>query len=128
MMLLLDTHALLWAVEDPSQLSQPARAALEDPVNDLVVSAATVWEIAIKVGLDKLSLSIPYRQWMKQAVTDLEAMILPITIEYAAVQSGLPNHHRDPFDRLLIAQAQVEDIPLVSSDVVFDRYGVSRLW
>ncbi len=128
MRLLLDTHILIWAVEWPSQLSQLAREVLEDPANDLMVSAATVWEVAIKVGLTKLTLSVPYRQWMNQALSDLNATILPITVEYAAVQSSLPNHHRDPFDRLLVAQAQVEAMPLISSDAIFDQYGVSRLW
>lgn len=128
MRLLLDTHILIWAVERPSQLSQLAREVLEDPANDLMVSAATVWEIAIKVGLTKLTLSLSYQQWMNQALSDLNATILPITVEYAAVQASLPNHHRDPFDRLLVAQAQVEAIPLVSSDTIFDQYGISRLW
>jgi PIN domain nuclease of toxin-antitoxin system len=128
MRLLLDTHILIWAVERPSQLSQLARELLEDPANDLMVSAGTVWEIAIKVGLTKLTLSLSYQQWMNQALSDLNATILPITVEYAAVQASLPNHHRDPFDRLLVAQAQVEAIPLVSSDAIFDQYGISRLW
>lgn len=128
MRLLLDTHILIWAVERPSQLSQLAREVLEDPANDLMVSAATVWEIAIKIGLTKLTLSLSYRQWMNQALSDLNATILPITVEYAAVQASLPNHHRDPFDRLLVAQAQVEAIPLISSDTIFDQYGISRLW
>lgn len=128
MKLLLDTHVVIWAVERPLLLSQTARKALEDPSNDLVVSAVTIWEIAIKVGLNKLVLSSPYRQWMNQALSDLGATALPITVEYADAQSSLPNHHRVPFDRLLIAQAQFENIPLVSSDAIFDQYGVFRLW
>ena len=128
MKLLLDTHTLIWAVERPSQLSKMARSMLEDVTNDLIVSAATIWEIAIKVGLTKLALSLPYRQWMNQALSDLGAKILPITVEYADVQVRLMNHHRDPFDRLLVAQAQVEGIPLISNDAIFDQYGVYRLW
>jgi PIN domain nuclease of toxin-antitoxin system len=126
--LLIDSHALIWAVDDPSRLSAQAFAALRDPRNRLVVSAATIWELAIKVALGKLSLSAPYRQWMMKAIRDLGAAILPITVEYADAQSRLPSHHRDPFDRLLIAQSQVEGIALVSNEGIFDLYGVSRVW
>jgi PIN domain nuclease of toxin-antitoxin system len=128
MRLLVDSHALLWAVDDPRQLSSSAATALQDPANELLLSAASVWEIAIKVGLKKLSLNLPYRQWMNQAVTDLDLSILPITVEYAGVQAGLPNHHRDPFDRLIIAQALTAGIPIVSADAAFTLYGVKRLW
>lgn len=71
---------------------------------------------------------MPYRQWMNQARMDLGATLLPITVEYADAQTRLPLHHRDPFDRLLIAQAQVDGAPLISGDAIFDRYGISRLW
>ena len=128
MKLLLDTHTLIWAVDDPSKLGPQAVTALQDPANDLLLSAATIWEIAIKVGLGKLSLSMPYRQWMTQAITDLGMTVLPITVEYANVQVNLPKHHGDPFDRLLVAQIQVENIHLVSADPVFDQYGINRLW
>jgi len=126
--LLLDTHTLIWAVDDPSKLGPQAVTALQDPANDLLLSAATIWEIAIKVGLNKLSLSMPYRQWMNQAITDLGMTVLPITVEYADVQVNLPKRHGDPFDRLLVAQSQVENIHLVSADPVFDQYGINRLW
>ena len=128
MKLLLDTHTLIWAVDDPSKLGPQAVTALQDPANDLLLSAATIWEIAIKVGLKKLSLSMPYKQWVTKAMADLGMTVLPITVEYADVQAGLPNHHRDPFDRMLVAQSQVENIHLVSADPVFDQYGINRLW
>lgn len=128
MRLLLDSHTVVWAVDAPSRLGPQAVTALEEPANELFVSAATVWEIAIKVGLNKLSLSMPYRQWMNRAIADLGLTLLPITVEHADVQAGLPAHHGDPFDRLLVAQAQVEDAPLVSADAVFDQYGVRRIW
>lgn len=128
MRLLLDTHVLLWAVDVPIRLSPTATALLQDPANDLIVSAATIWETAIKVGLGKLTLSRPYGAWMTQALADLGATILPITVEYADAQAALPMHHRDPFDRLLIAQTLVERISVVSDDGQFDAYGVSRLW
>jgi PIN domain nuclease of toxin-antitoxin system len=126
--LLLDTHSLLWSVEAPSKLSAAAMAALQDPANDRLLSAATVWELAIKVGQRKITLSIPYGQWMVTAVADLKVNILPITIEYAERQSSLPVHHKDPFDRLMIAQALVDGIPIVSADAKFDPYGVIRIW
>jgi PIN domain nuclease of toxin-antitoxin system len=110
------------------RLGSQAALALQDPGNDLLLSAATIWELAIKAGLGKLSLSAPYRQWISQAMTDLRATVVPITVEYADVQAALPHHHRDPFDRMLIAQSQVENIPVVSNDPTFDAYGVSRVW
>ncbi len=128
MRLILDSHALIWAVDDPTRLSPPAEIALQDPANELLLSAASVWEIAIKVGLKKLTLRLPYRQWMNQAIADLELSLLPITVEYADVQAGLPDHHRDPFDRLIISQAYTEAVSVVSADPVFDLYGVPRVW
>ncbi len=128
MKLLVDAHTFIWAVDDPSKLGPQAVTALQDPGNDLLLSAGTIWEIAIKVGLGKLSLSMPYRQWMNQAITDLGMTVLPITVEYADVQGNLPRHHGDPFDRLLVAQAQVDNMALVSADPGFDPYGINRLW
>ena len=128
MKLLVDAHTLIWAVDDPSKLGPQAVTVLQDPANDLLLSAATIWEIAIKVGLKKLSLSMPYKQWVAKAMADLGMTVLPITAEYADVQAGLPNHHRDPFDRMLVAQSQVENIHVVSADPVFDQYGINRLW
>jgi PIN domain nuclease of toxin-antitoxin system len=128
MRLLLDGHALLWYVDQDQFLSPAAHAAITEPTNDLLLSAGTIWEIAIKYGLGKLSLSLPYGQWMMKAIADLELAILPITVAYAEAQSSLPTHHRDPFDRLLVAQTQVENVQLVSRDAIFDQYGVSRLW
>ncbi len=125
---LLDTHALVWYVDQDQLLSASAHAAITDPANDLLLSAATIWEIAIKAGRNKLSLSMPYCQWMNKAIADLGLTLLPITVEYADVQAGLPRHHGDPFDRLLAAQATVENVPLVSADAVFDQYGVKRIW
>jgi PIN domain nuclease of toxin-antitoxin system len=128
MRVLIDAHTLLWAVDDVSKLSSPALAALQDPSNDLFVSAGTIWEMAIKVGLGKLALSRPYRPWIEQALADLGAIVLPISVPHADVQAALPHHHRDPFDRLLIAQALVEGMAIVGVDVQFDSYGVVRIW
>jgi PIN domain nuclease of toxin-antitoxin system len=126
--MLIDAHTLLWAVDDPSKLSPPALTALQDPANDLFVSAGTIWELAIKVGLGKLTLSRPYRPWIEQALADLGAIMLPISVPHADVQATLPHHHRDPFDRLLIAQALVEAMAIVGVDGQFDSYGVPRVW
>jgi PIN domain nuclease of toxin-antitoxin system len=93
-----------------------------------LLSAATIWEVAIKVGLKKLTLALPYRQWMERAVSDLGLTLLPITVEHADIQISLPGHHRDPFDRLLAAQSIAEGVPVVSIDAVFDLYGVQRIW
>ncbi len=128
MRLLVDTQALIWYVDQHHLLTRPAHAAITDPQNDLAVSAAIVWEIAIKVGIGKLTLSIPYRQWMNKAMTDLRLSLLPITVENADVQASLPQHHGDPFDRLIIAQSVVEQVAIISSDIQFDQYGVRRIW
>lgn len=128
MRVLLDSHAVIWAVDDPSRLGKVAVELLEDLESELLISAATVWELSIKFGLGRLELSSPFNVWMTSAILDLELEVLPITIDYAHVQSGLPNHHRDPFDRLIIAQSIVEEISIVSSDSAFDAYGVNRVW
>ena len=128
MKLLLDTHAVIWWVDHDELLSEPAHEAIADPHNELLISAASIWEISIKVGIGKLKLSLPYREWMSTAVADLRASVVPITIESCDVQSSLPLHHGDPFDRFIVAQSNVEHVSIVSSDEMFDRYGVPRIW
>jgi len=125
---LLDAHALIFALDDPNKLGKRAVAVLEDPDSQLLISVGTIWELAIKTGLGKLSLSLPYRQWLERAVADLDLVVSTITVEVAERQSQLPFHHRDPFDRLLVSQCLVESIPLVSTDPVFDRYEIPRVW
>ena len=125
---LVDAHSLIWALDDPSKLGATATTALQDPENELLLSAGTMWELSIKSGMAKLKLSLPFRRWMEEAIADLGLTVLPITLDHAERQAGLPFHHRDPFDRLLAAQSLVEGIPLVSADVMFDRYGVVRIW
>lgn len=128
MKVLLNTHAMIWWVDHDELLSASAHDAIADSRNELRISAASVWEIAIKVGIGKLKLSLPYRDWMNQAISDLRASILPISVEACDVQSGLPLHHGDPFDRLIIAQSFAEQITVVSNDSTFDLYDVHRLW
>jgi len=125
---LIDAHSLIWALDDPTKLSAAAVTALQDPGNELLVGAGTMWELSIKTALAKLTLSLPFRQWMEKAMADLGLIVLPITLDHADRQSRLPLHHRDPFDRLLAAQALVEGIPVVSADAIFDQYGVNRIW
>jgi PIN domain nuclease of toxin-antitoxin system len=124
----LDTHTLIWSVDSPAKLGSRAKATLTDPANDLLLSAGSLWEIAIKIGLGKLTLSMPFRQWTTQAMSDLDLTLLPLNVDYTDVLIGLTHHHRDPFDRLIIAQAMVEQIPVVSADSAFDAYQVARIW
>jgi len=126
--LLVDSNALIRAADQPALLAPGAKSALVDPSNQLLISAATIWEISIKVGLKKLVLSLPYKEWINQAIADLGLSVLPISVDYANLQMELPMHHRDPFDRLIIAQAMLETLSIVSSDEMIARYGVNRIW
>ena|SRR6266571_1761431 len=101
---------------------------MTDPANHLLLSAGSIWEIAIKVTLGKLVLSQPYKLWMTQAMTDLGVTVLPVIVEYADVQASLPRHHGDPFDRLIVAQALVEQVSIFSGDASLDAYGIARVW
>lgn len=123
--LLLDTNVVVWLLlGDREAISATATEALEDADNTLAVSAASVWEIAIKRSLGKLEIE---DRWAA-ALTALDVEPLPVTALHAARVEDLPWHHRDPFDRLLIAQAQIEDAPLVSADGRLDAYDVDVVW
>jgi len=124
MKLLLDTHTFLWFINDSPELSSSAADLLESDV-DLLLSTASLWEIAIKVSLNKLMLPDSYEQFIPQQITVNNIEILTITFEHLTVVSSLPFHHRDPFDRLLIAQSISENLQIVSVDTQLDRYGVS---
>lgn len=128
MRVLLDTHTLIWSQDDPGKLPGPAATALADPANDRLISVVTVWEIGIKVALAKLALSNPLRPWIQKAIVDMALSELPIALDHIEQQMSLPFHHRDPFDRLLVAQSLVEGAPIVSADTIFDAYGVTRIW
>ena len=127
MNLLLDTHALLWSAEAPARLSAKARSELENAANDLFFSAASSWEIAIELSLQKLRLSISLDDFAK-LLASKDIFELPVEGAHASKVASMPFHHPDPFDRLLIAQAQVEGLSLASKDDEFDAYGVRRLW
>jgi len=128
MRLLLDTHAFLWFILNDKTLSPTARQLIVDPTNTIDVSPASYWEIAIKIGLGKYTLNQPYESFLETQIAKNGFGILPVEIRHTALLTTLPMHHRDPFDRLLIAQALAEQIPLVSADPHFDAYGVHRLW
>lgn len=126
--LLLDTHALVWYVQNEPQLTARARAAIPDPANEVWVSPSSYWELAIKVHTGKWVLALPYSTLIQIAVTGNRFRVLPVEVDHTARLIGLPDHHRDPFDRLMAVQAVAEGLTLVSADAVFDRYAVPRLW
>lgn len=128
MKLLLDTHALLWFLDDAPQLSRTAKARIEDAAICKLVSIATCWEIAIKVGQKKLDLGEPAAEFLPREIATNHFELLGIELSHATFVESLPLHHKDPFDRLLVAQAILNKLPVVSSDPVFHQYGVMRIW
>jgi len=128
MRLLLDTHSFLWFLLDDPKLSQTAKDSIADSDNDIEISPASYWEIAIKISLKKYSLPEPYEQFMERELATNQFRILPIEPKHTAALTSLPFHHRDPFDRLIIAQAMVEQIPIISGDEAFAAYPVTRIW
>jgi PIN domain nuclease of toxin-antitoxin system len=124
---LLDTHTLLWYVENNSQLPQKIKHLIDDPANIVIVSVATFWELGIKVGLGKLDLLLTTDE-MAQKVVEKGFELLPISLHHIKVIQTLPHHHRDPFDRMLIAQADVESCTVLTRDEMFDAYTVPVLW
>lgn len=128
MRLLLDTHSFLWFVLNDAQLSPAAAALIANPQNHIEISPATYWEIAIKVGLGKYVLADALDVFIERELAANDFHILPIEPRHAAPLTTLPLHHRDPFDRLIIAQALTEQIPIVSADTAFDAYPITRLW
>lgn len=128
MNVLLDAHALLWYLTGSSQLSAAALQAIQDPANTLYVSPATLWEIGIKDSLGKLTLPQPFDQLFPARLDADGILLLPILVPHLQQHRRLPLHHHDPFDRLIIAQALVEDFTLISCDAKFPAYGVKLLW
>jgi PIN domain nuclease of toxin-antitoxin system len=128
MTLLLDTHAFLWFWWDDPQLSQPAKLAICDPANRKLIGTASCWEVAIKVSLKKLDLGSPFPGFIHQNMVRNNFELLQISEEHLAGVVDLPFHHKDPFDRLLVAQAMTETIPLVSADSALDAYSINRIW
>lgn len=128
MRLLLDTHAFLWFVQADARLSPTAKALIEDPNNKPFISVVSLWEIAIKVSIGKLKLAENYDAYMTRETQRFD--LLSIALVHTSLVATLPFQpkHNDPFDRLLIAQALVEQMPLVSNEAMFAAYPVSRLW
>jgi len=124
---LLDTHVWLWLQTTPERLSGEALALVEDTSNDLFLSAASAWEIAIKYALGKLPLPEPPDRYVPSRLELSGTAALPVEIRHAVHVAALPPHHRDPFDRLLIAQAQLENLVLVTADGQLAPYGVEMV-
>jgi PIN domain nuclease of toxin-antitoxin system len=128
MRLLLDTHAFLWWVDDAPALSRKARTVIADPGNDCLLSLASCWEMAIKLSLGKLRLPGAIERFIPEQLAANAIRQLTIDFRHVARVAALPFHHRDPFDRLLAAQALEERCPIVSADPIFRKYGVRRIW
>ena len=127
MNILLDTHTFLWYLQDSKELSYKAAEILEDPSNTLWLSIASLWEISIKLGLGKLSLQNSFSE-LKEVLQQLKIEVLPITFSDTERYLNLPLHHRDPFDRILVAQTMNHSLVLISRDEAFDAYPIRRVW
>lgn len=125
---LLDTHTFLWAIGDSPKLSASAAKIFLDGSSRLVLSAASTWEIAIKVSLGKLTLRDPLHAFLQEQIELNAIEVLPISFNHTLRVRDLPRHHGDPFDRLIVVQAQTENLMLVSADAVFARYDVKCVW
>lgn len=128
MQALLDTHALLWWLSDNPALTKAARKIIADTKNGVFVSAASAWEIATKVRLGKLPTGADLAADFVGHLEREGFQVLAIAVDHGIRAGLLPGPHKDPFDRMLIAQAQAEDMPIVSNEIVFDSYGVRRIW
>ncbi len=124
MRFLLDTHIFLWFIAGSERLRDPARSLLIDPENEALLSVASLWEIAIKINLGKLTLERPFEELIPEQLSVADIDRLPIRMEHLTALLKLPLHHRDPFDRLIIAQALAEGVPVLSSDPEFRKYPV----
>lgn len=127
MKLLLDTHTFLWFVNDNPKLSDHIKDLIEDTSNVSCLSVASLWEMSIKFNLGKLTLDPNYEEFVEREVTTSTIQLLNIELEHLRINATIPFHHRDPFDRLIIAQSMAENIPIVSVDSAFDKYEVSLI-
>ena len=128
MRLLLDTHTILWFWWNNSSLSETAKALIAEPTNVMLVSHASPWEVSITVSQQKLNLGRSFAGYFPDQIRLTDMNYLPMSDQHFAELSALPFHHKDPFDRLMIAQAIVERIPIVSIDTKFDAYPIRRFW
>lgn len=125
---LLDTHTFLWMASDPERLGPAARSRIEERSSELFLSVASVWEMAIKSSLGKLELPAALPSFLEEQLAATRTQVLDVRAEHAVRVEDLPWQHRDPFDRLLVAQARFEGLPLLSRDPTFDGYPVERVW
>lgn len=123
---LLDTHTFIWFVMGNPRISENLRSQIEN--NDNLLSFVSIWEMAIKHSIGKLNFNMSFPEFIEQQIINNGIEVIPIAREEIIVVSQLPLHHRDPFDRLLIAQSIVENIPILSADTIFDAYPIQRLW
>jgi PIN domain nuclease of toxin-antitoxin system len=128
MRILLDTQAFLWFITDDPKLSDLARSVIENPDNERLLSIASLWEIAIKMSLGKLEVEKPFEELIPHQLEFNDIAVFGIEIGHLQKVAAMPFHHRDPFDRLIIAQSLVEQFPILSIDTKFDDYGIERLW
>ena len=128
MKLLLDTHTFIWWDSEPTKLSQKTLELCQDQANTLLLSVASIWEMQIKLQLGKLKLNLPLAQVIESQQQTNHIEIIPITLTDVLALENLPTHHKDPFDRLLIAQANVADAVLISRDPIFAQYPVKLAW
>ena len=126
--LLLDSHTLLWAIYSPDRLSNRVSLLLQDEANELVVSHATLWELLNKIGRGKLLLAGTSVNDVVERVMALGVTLFPIELNHMLLSSSLPHHHSDPFDRMIIAQAMEENLPVLTSDAQFSAYDIEIIW
>jgi Uncharacterized protein conserved in bacteria, COG3744 len=126
--LLLDTHTLYWYIEGAPQIKATTQKLIQDVSNEILLSPVSYWEIAIKVSLGKWKLNRSYLDFIDLALNQYGFEVLAILPTHTAAVVELPFHHRDPFDRLLVAQALVEKVAIISNDPALDAYGITRLW
>lgn len=125
--ILLDTNAFLYFINNDVALGKTVRNLLESDI-DLLISSASLWEIAIKFSIGKLTLPDSFMNFIPSQIQQNDIEILPLSLPYLEKVSTLPFHHKDPFDRLIIAQSIIENLPIASSDSAFDTYGIERIW
>ena len=128
MRVLIDTHVLLWSALEPARLSSRARLLLASLDTEVLVSAASAWEIATKVRIGKLPGAEAFAADLNTRIKRIGFLGLAVTLEHGQRAGLLPGTHKDPFDRMLIAQAQAENLPLISNERIFDAYGIRRIW
>jgi PIN domain nuclease of toxin-antitoxin system len=128
MKLLLDTHTFLWLIIEDPRLTENAKKSFLNPDNDIFLSIASTWEIAIKSSLGKLHLAEPLERLIPREIKLNGIYLLHIELKHIMIVAGLPFHHRDPFDRILVAQCRTENLSILSSDQNFDKYEIKRIW